>query len=171
MSEISAPTSGNVAQDFRLAMRRLAATVTILSTSDAEGKRFGMVATAVNSVTMDPPTLLVCVNQSASIHAPLRERERFCVNVLMDEHGALVPVFSGQKSGEERFASGDWRQDQDLPYLEGAQSNLFCSIESVTTVGTHSLVIARVTDVRVAEPVAPLLYADGRLAVLDSRSA
>ena len=42
-------------------MRRLAATVTIISTSDANGNRYGMTATAVNSLAMDPPSLLICV--------------------------------------------------------------------------------------------------------------
>ena len=43
---------------FKLAMRRLAATVTIV-TAGREGRRFGMTATAVTSVTAAPPTLLI----------------------------------------------------------------------------------------------------------------
>lgn len=154
-----------VAADFRLAMRRTAATVTLITTADASGKRHGMAATAVNSVTMDPPTLLICVNQGASLHAPLLASGRFCVNVLMFEHHPLVACFSGQKTGETRFETGDWgREDASgLPYLNGAQSNLFCEVVSVTTVGTHSVVIAAVTAVRVADAMAPLLYADGRM--------
>lgn len=159
------PTASDVVPDFRKAMRRVAATVTLISTTDASGRRHGMAATAVNSVTMDPPTLLICVNHSASIHAPLVQSGRFCINVLMPSHHELVGYFSGLKTGEGRFESGDWRLDEasGLPYLHGAQCNLFCRTESVTTVGTHSVIIAAVGAVQIADEVTPLLYANGRL--------
>lgn len=169
MSDAARDDSARVAQDFRLAMRRLAATVTLLSTHGRDGRRHGMAATAVTSVTMDPPTVLVCINRNASIHEPLLEREQFCINVLMEGHHALVGTFSGQKSGEERFAGGGWdaHESNGLPYLADAQSSLFCRVETVTQVGTHSVILARVIDARVADPVAPLLYADGRLSRLE----
>ena len=167
MNPIATPPTTDVTQDFRRAMRRHAATVTIISTAEAGGRRHGMAATAVSSVTMDPPTLLICVNSSASIHAPLLARGQFCVNLLMTSHHELVPLFSGQKSGEERFDTGDWHHHPDhaVPYLRDAQSNLFCTVETVTPVGTHSVILARVVGVQVAESVAPLIYADGRLAM------
>ena len=154
-----------VVPDFCKAMRRLAATVTLISTIDPSGQRHGMAATAVSSVTMDPPTLLICINHGASIHAPLVEKGHFCVNVLMPQHQALVGYFSGLKSGEGRFKTGDWQIDgaTGLPYLRGAQCNLFCRVESVTTVGTHSVIIAAVDSVQVSDEVMPLLYANGRL--------
>ena len=165
MNDMTDTIASAVVPDFRKAMRRLAATVTLISTIDASGRRHGMAATAVNSVSMDPPTLLICVNQAASLHAPLIERGRFCINVLMPAHHELVGRFSGQKSGEDRFDAGDWRIEgtSGLPYLHGAQCNLFCRIESVTPVGTHSVIIAAVETVQVHDDVMPLIYANGRL--------
>ena len=55
---------------FRDAMRRLAATVTIIS-ARGEGRRHGITATAVTSVSRDPPSLLVCVTGSGSLHGLL----------------------------------------------------------------------------------------------------
>ncbi|MFO1074517.1 MAG: LysR substrate-binding domain-containing protein [Geminicoccaceae bacterium] len=155
--------------EFKRAMRRLASTVTIISTADVNGNRYGMAATAVNSVSMDPPSLLVCINHSASIHAPLTGRGAFCVNVLTTEHEDLVSAFGGRLTGAERFTVGDWRDDpQGIPYLEDAQCNLVCEVETVVPFGTHSVVIGHVTGVRVAEGIAPLIYADGRLAASQS---
>lgn len=154
-----------IAGEFKRAMRRLASTVTIVSTADANGNRYGMTATAVNSVSVDPPSLLVCINHAASIHAPLSGRGAFCVNVLTTEHERLVSAFSGRLTGEERFAVGDWRDDgRGIPYLEDAQCNLVCDVETVVPSGTHSIVVGRVVAVRVAEGIAPLIYADGKLA-------
>jgi DNA-binding transcriptional LysR family regulator len=123
-----------------------------------------MTATAVNSLTMDPPSLLICINHSASIHAPLIGRARFCVNVLTTEHEELVSAFSGRLKGDARFQVGEWRDaDGGMPYLEGAQCNLFCEIDSVVPFGTHSIVIGRVSAVRVEEGIRPLIFADGKL--------
>src|SRR4029077_10068694 len=68
--------------DFRKAMRTLASAVSIVSTAH-DDRRFGMTATAVCSLSMQPPTLLVCVNQSTSLHHPLLNAGRFCINILM----------------------------------------------------------------------------------------
>lgn len=97
----------DLAVAFRLAMRRLAATVTIITTSDS-GTRHGMTATAVTSVCADPPSILFCVNQSASIHAPLKVGSRICVNLLKAAHTELSNVFSGKLEGEARFGHGQW---------------------------------------------------------------
>lgn len=161
--------STQVTTEFKRAMRRLATTVTIISTADVNGNRYGMTATAVNSLTMDPPSLLICVNHSASIHSALIGRERFCVNVLTTEHEDLVSAFSGRLKGDARFEVGEWRnEDSGMPYLEGAQCNLFCDIDSVVPFGTHSVVIGRVSAVRVEEGIRPLIFADGKLGATQS---
>jgi flavin reductase (DIM6/NTAB) family NADH-FMN oxidoreductase RutF len=158
-------TTGDVVAEFKRAMRRLAATVTIISTTDKTGARHGMAATAVSSVSMDPPSLLVCINHSASIHGPLTTGKYFCVNVLTTEHEDLVSAFSGRLQGSDRFSVGRWYDDgpTNAPYLDNAQCNLFCEIDSIVSAGTHSIVIAKVTAVRVAESIAPLVYTDGKL--------
>jgi flavin reductase (DIM6/NTAB) family NADH-FMN oxidoreductase RutF len=153
-----------VTAEFKRAMRRLASTVTIITTADVNGNRYGMTATAVNSLTMDPPSLLICVNHTASIHVPLVGRGRFCVNVLTTEHEDLVSAFSGRLKGDARFQVGEWHdEDSGMPYLDGAQCNLFCDIDSVVPFGTHSIVIGRVSAVRVEEGIRPLIFADGKL--------
>ncbi|WP_368744370.1 flavin reductase family protein [Desertibaculum subflavum] len=150
-----------LAVSFRLAMRRLAATVTIITTSDG-GIRHGMTATAVTSVCADPPSLLFCVNQSASIHAPLKVGSQICINLLKAVHTELSQVFSGKLEGEARFAHGRWDAgDFGVPYLADAQANIFGHVEMLMAYGTHSIYIARVTRAIVHPEVAPLVYQDG----------
>ncbi len=152
-------------------MRRMAATVTLVSTSDAEGQRFAMVATSVTSVTMEPPTLLVCVSRTAHVHAPLMARGRMCVNVLLEDQVAVLQAFSGAVPHQERFAGGAWdtHPGLDLPYLAQSQALFFCDIEQVLEVGTHSVVLARVLEARSAQAVRPMVYADGRVGQLAAK--
>ena len=156
------PAPGDLATAFKGAMRRLAATVTIASTRGPDGRPMGMTATAVTSVTADPPALLICVNRSASIHPCLAMGHRFCVNLLASDHGDLSFAFGGRVAPEERFAQGEWAADADVPYLADAQSNIFCVVDALHDYGTHTIVIGKVASVRLHGEVRPLIFGDGR---------
>ncbi len=149
---------------FKLAMRRLAATVTIV-TAGREGWRFGMTATAVTSVTATPPTLLICINRSASIHDIIVETKGFCVNILGTHHADLVGPFGGGAEGEARFGHGAWsHRDGGLPFLDDAQASLFCAVRQTVEYGSHSVLIGEVLSVHLSDAIAPLLYQNGGLA-------
>jgi flavin reductase len=161
------PAAANplVSQPFRDAMRRFATTVSIITCSYG-GSRFGMSATAVTSLSVDPPSLLVCVNKSAATHRVMSRGGKFCVNVLRSVHASLSQAFSGQLKGEDRFRLGNWGQTEDgLPFLDDAQANLFCEIARVVDYGTHTIFIASVDSAKMQEGVDPLLYQDGKYAV------
>jgi len=146
---------------FRDAMRRLAATVTII-TAGSPGQRHGITATAVTSLSMDPPSLLVCVNRSSSLHSLLGESNRFCVNLLRSEQADLSNAFSGKLPSEERFLHGAWKEDKDgLPYLADAQASIFCTRHGAVDHGSHSIFIGAVESVRMIDEVSPLLYSNG----------
>lgn len=151
---------------FRQIMRGVASTVTALSTADA-GQRYGMIATAVMSVSMDPPSLVVAINQSASIHEPLSRGKLLCVNVLSKNQDAISRHFS-KSGGDDRFKKGLWRAysgDRDafrgVPYLPDAQTAMFCKITKEVSFGTHSLFIATVEEVVSNFEATPLVYCDG----------
>lgn len=154
-------TDSSVVPAFKLAMRRLTSTISLVTTSH-EGRRIGMAATAVQSVTTDPATLLVCVNRNASISEPLRERGRFAVNLLHVSHQDLVPIFSGKLKDEARFDHGAWITRHEIPVLADAQAALVCETVDIATVGTHDVIFGRVMHVEVRDEIAPLLYEDGR---------
>ena len=143
---------------FRDAMRGLAATVTIV-TAASGGRRYGMTATSVTSVSMAPPSILVCINQAAELHGVITDTRMFCVNILRQDHVEHSRAFSGALKGEERFAVGTWARGLDeVPYLAGAQSNLFCRPASLLSYGSHTIVVGEVLQVNHREDIAPLLY-------------
>jgi flavin reductase len=155
---------------FREAMRRFATTVSIISCA-GDGCRYGMSATAITSLSVDPPSLLVCVNKSTATHRVLSRGGRFCVNVLRSCHSGLSQAFSGKLKGEDRFRLGNWLETEyGLPFLSDAQANLFCEIARIMDYATHAIFIARVYFVRVQDDVDPLLYQDGRYAIAQSIS-
>ncbi|ANI79777.1 flavin reductase family protein [Sphingobium sp. EP60837] len=143
------------------AMRRLASGVAIVTALGDEAP-VGMAATSITSLTMDPPAVLVCVNQTASIHAHLSPGCPVSINLLSRHQRDVSAAFGGAVARDARFGVGSWTPDaHGLPILEEAQANLSCTIDSMTPYGTHSIVIARVEAVRLSEAVNPLIFQDG----------
>ncbi len=151
-----------IANDFRRVLRGFAATVNIVSSRDGFNN-YGMTATAVTSVSMDPPSLLVAVNERSSMHPVLCTAPRFCINILGSGQARHSSVFGAPGPMAERFEFGDWRlSPDDVPYLADAQANIFCTRVDAHKFGTHSIVVGQVYQLAVGESYAPLVYLDGR---------
>jgi alkylation response protein AidB-like acyl-CoA dehydrogenase/flavin reductase (DIM6/NTAB) family NADH-FMN oxidoreductase RutF len=143
---------------FRDAMRRIASTVTIVTATDHD-RHHGMTVTAVTSVSMEPPSLLVCLNNRTRLHDIMGQARRFCVNVLHDEQAEVSVAFSGALPPEERFDKGAWRNAEDgLGFLEDAQANIFCRKVAAIPYGTHTIFVGQVVEVRLGDAVEPLIY-------------
>ena len=145
---------------FRAAMRRHAAAVTIVTAAD-DRRHHGMTATAVTSLSLEPPSLLVCVNRTTLLHDILVSARRFCVNLLTCEQAQLSGAFSGSVPPGKRFELGAWcRTDEGIDFLADAQANIFCARVATFPYGTHAIFIGEVERVRLSSPVLPLIYHD-----------
>ncbi|ABE43989.1 flavin reductase family protein [Polaromonas sp. JS666] len=143
---------------FRDAMRGIASTVSIVTAGD-RSRGHGMTATAITSVSLDPPALLVCINRKTLLHDIISSTGRFCVNVLAQQHREISNAFSGGVAPHERFSMGDWSETEDgLKYLTSAQARIFCVKKLAIPFGTHTIFVGEVGDVQIAENSAPLLY-------------
>jgi flavin reductase (DIM6/NTAB) family NADH-FMN oxidoreductase RutF len=166
-----------VPASFREAMRKLAASVMIVTSRDQEGQPHGMVASSVISVSMDPPSMLVAVNRDASLHPVLLRSRHFCVNLLSDGQHHLVTPFSQPSLRSQRFRSDDWHNawssdTERLPWLPDAPAVIDCAVELATEYGTHTLFVGRVLSVHcgsaASDATVPLVWLAGQRAVLAS---
>ena len=133
---------------FREAMSRLGAAVNIITTKTADGQDAGFTASAVCSVTDSPPTLLVCLNRSASVYAAVRANGVLAVNTLAPEHRDLSQLFGGKTPIEERFAAARWKVGETgAPLLEDALVSFDCRIAQTFEVGSHTLLICEIAGV------------------------
>src|SRR3546814_11274194 len=87
-------------------------------------------------VSLDPPLLLVCIANSASSGAILREAERFAVNVLQIGQQPASNRFAGK--GEDRYAATPWAIGEfGPPVLHGSLSSFQCARAAVPPGGDH----------------------------------
>ena len=153
-------TDSQLSDGFRQAMRRVASTVNVI-TICVDGQPMGITATAMSSLAADPPSLLVCINRTASLHAPIRDVSHFAVNVLHRDQEHLAQMFADRSKAALRFAGG-WHLDcARPPRLADAQASLLCRRTDHHQFGTHSIFIGVVEEVVVRDEVDPLVYLDG----------
>ena len=158
----AATDTATLAAAVRLALRRMAKSVTVI-TCLHEGRRYAMAATAADALSMDPPSMIVSVNRSASLHAPLSAGADFCINVLGRVHEPVSRACGGGLSGEDRFTVGDWITGPGgVPMLVDAQASFVCHNDISLSYGTHGIFVGRLVDVRSTGDVDPLVYLDGR---------
>jgi flavin reductase len=147
-------------QDYRDAMARLGAAVNIVTTAGPHGHA-GFTATAVCSVTDEPPTLLVCLNRSASVYPIFNANGTLCVNTLSSEQKDLSNLFGGKTSMEERFAAARWNTlVTGAPALEGAVVSFDCRIAAVHAVGTHDVLLCEIVAIKRKDDADGLVYFD-----------
>lgn len=143
---------------FGDAMRHVAATVYAVTTRH-EGQRFGILATAVNSLCFDPPSLLVCINRDSSLHNPLFTQQKFCVNVLGLANRDVAEQFMSPDAAD-RFSVGQWEDDDGVPVLASAQSSFVCRTAHHHEFGTHSVFIGELIAAKHRHDATPLTYFD-----------
>ena len=154
-------TAATLTQNFRRAMRRVASTVNVISIR-VGGQPMGITATAVSPISMDPPSLLVCINRAASVHGSMEDVSHFRVNVLHREQETVAQMFADRTQHPLRFQSGWDLSCAAAPRLVDAQATILCRRIDSHSFGTHSIFIGIVEEASARDDVDPLVYLDGR---------
>jgi flavin reductase (DIM6/NTAB) family NADH-FMN oxidoreductase RutF len=147
--------------DAKRALRRLASSVSIV-TCRHDARRYAMTATSISALSMAPPSMLVCVNRSATFHAALSQASEFGINVLGRTHVVISKLCSGEASAESRFNVGDWDTRAAAPVLVDAQAAIICRKDKQLEYGTHTVFMGRIISIAMNGDVDPLIYVDGQ---------
>jgi flavin reductase len=147
--------------EFLDGMRRFASSVCVVTTADA-GRRHGITVTSLASVSVEPPTLLVCIRRDSPSAAAIQASGVFCVNLLSEGSREIAHLFSGACGGTRhlRFDRVDWSNGRTgCPVLAGSVNAFECRLEHTAHVATHCVFFAAVVGIHRGGG-APLLYAD-----------
>ncbi|MEU0031499.1 flavin reductase family protein [Streptomyces sp. NPDC006335] len=145
----------DLADGFVRGMRRLASGVCVVTTATADGKRCGLTATAVSSLSLCPPSLVVGVNRRSRLGEVIKDVPAFAVNILGTRHRGVAEVFAGNVAGirgTARFDHGEWRPSAEgVPVLDDAPASFICKVDDIIERNTHLLLIGVVTGVQVSD--------------------
>ena len=145
---------------FIAAMRVYPAAVTIIATGHAP-QRAGLTATAVCSLSADPPRLLACVNATSGTAAAVLRNRVFSVNLLAPSQEVLAGRFASPGiTGDARFEGDLWHQEGEAPLLRGATAGFLCRLAEHHLAGSHRVLIGDCLEVsHLSDPA--LVYRDG----------
>jgi 3-hydroxy-9,10-secoandrosta-1,3,5(10)-triene-9,17-dione monooxygenase reductase component len=154
------------------AMRRQFGGVSVI-TAGSGPDRTGLTVTSAVSLSLDPPTMLVCVNRNASAWPIIRRERHFCVNVLDARHRHVADRFAGRSGvkGAERYEGSRWRQFVTGAWgLEDALAVIDCAVEEIIERHSHGIIIGSVQWAHIEQGSEALVYGHGayRALSLDS---
>jgi 3-hydroxy-9,10-secoandrosta-1,3,5(10)-triene-9,17-dione monooxygenase reductase component len=156
------------AATFKDAMRRLVGGVSVITAGAGEA-RTGLTVTSAHSLSVDPPTMLVCVNRIASAWPVIRREGHFCVNVLDARHQNIADRFTGRNGvkGAERYEGARWRQFATGAFgLEDALAVIDCAVEETIERHSHGIIIGAVQAIHIGGGGEALVYGHGRYRTL-----
>ncbi len=147
------------ADRFRYLMAGFPTGVAVVTTIGAQGRPWGMTCSSLCSVSLDPPTLLVCLRDGSPTLDALVHRETFAVNLL--HHGARRTAEAFASGAPDRFERVRWSAPADSggPHLPGDSHVIAdCRVSRTEPVNDHVVVFGEVLRVAVVAMGRPLLY-------------
>lgn len=149
------------ADEFKKAMQLWASGVCVVTTQSEQMGLQGMTVTAFSSVSVEPPQILVCLNDSAETGEGIQESQCFAVNILNADQQDASNQFAGGSSQEQRFENTAWEAGTTgAPVLIDSLMSLECKVVERVRAGTHWIVIGEV-QVSTLRSGDPLLYYRG----------
>jgi flavin reductase (DIM6/NTAB) family NADH-FMN oxidoreductase RutF len=150
---------------FRAVLGRFASGITVVTAMDASDTPHGMTVSAFSSLSLEPPLILVCVANDATMAPLLAVCTSFAVNVLRDGQEALSRRFAGRI--DDRFAGVGYQiGEHGNPLLDDVLTWMECHVVARHPAGDHTILVGHV-DAAVANDGRPLLYYRGGYAQLE----
>lgn len=144
---------------LRRTMRQWATGVAVVS-SRSDGRIHGMTVSSFTSVSLDPPLVLVSLENQARTHAMVTDSGVFAVSVLEEDQREISDIFAGRVSDDEnRFEGQEFTlSETGCPILEGSLAYLDCQVQSAERGGTHTVFLGLVLAAEPLRQGRPLLY-------------
>lgn len=150
-------------EHFRRGMRRLTGAVNLVTTMHRD-QPHGLTATAVCSLSGQPPRLLACVNVAGKTFDSILQSRRMGVSVLAYRHLDLAKAFANMVDigREKRFSDAAWAwTDTGAPVLSDALVAFDCVVDELFVTPSHGVIIGEIKQVRFGPEGDPLLYNEG----------
>lgn len=134
--------------------------MTIVTAADS-GRQFGTTVSAVSSVSLEPPTLLVCLNRTSRTREVVDRTSRFAVNILGVGQGDLARTFATDR--DDKFDGVEFETGRfGVPLLRDAIAHIECTVRETATSGTHTVFFGEVQRAERFEGE-PILYYRGQV--------
>src|SRR5205807_4681344 len=89
-------------EEFKAAMRHFASGVTIV-TAEHEDDLYGITVSAYSSISLDPPIVMVAINNASPLTDMILKAEHYAVHILSSDQQELSSIFATSIPGVEKY--------------------------------------------------------------------
>ncbi|WP_110207111.1 flavin reductase [Nocardioides daejeonensis] len=147
-------------EDLKEFNRKFVTGVTVVTTQDSAGRPRGLAVSAYMPISLDPPLVAVCVQNSSSTYPSLFESEHLGINIIANTQRLVVDTFASKS--DDKFAGLDWHAGPEgSPLIRGSAASIEAEIKERFRAKTHVLIVAQVTYLEVSN-VDPMVYKAAR---------
>lgn len=152
-------------RDLRRVLGTFVTGVTVVTTTDDEGRFHGVTANSFSSVSLDPPLVLWSQAVKSHSHPAFFKADRFTVNILAEDQIELSKRFA--KSSHDKFTGIDIDIGSGgVPLLRNCSARLQCRVVSRVPGGDHTIYVGEVLAIDQSERK-PLVFGNGRYLLAD----
>lgn len=125
--------------------------------AEVEGTRVGLAASTFVPVSLDPPLVSFCVQNTSSTWPKLKDLPCLGISVLGEAHDEAARTLAA-KTGDRFAGLQTVSADSGAVFVEGTSVWLESSIEQLVPAGDHTIVVLRVSEITVHSDVAPIVF-------------
>jgi flavin reductase (DIM6/NTAB) family NADH-FMN oxidoreductase RutF len=125
--------------------------------AEIDGTRVGLAASTFVPVSLDPPLVSFCVQNSSETWPKLKDLPSLGISVLGESHDAAARTLAA-KTGDRFAGLQTVSRESGAVFIEGTSVWLESAIEQLVPAGDHTIVILRVCDITVHADVAPIVF-------------
>lgn len=149
-------------EDFKEAIKKFATGVCVVTT-ESDGEVNGMTATAISSLSVTPPQVIVCIDKKNHSHSLIKKSSVFAINVLSVNQKESSNIFAtpGKAKAEHLLSLETITGPTGSPIIKDSIAFLDCKLISIHDSGDHSIFIGEVVGSGTLSNDPPLLYFNG----------
>jgi len=125
--------------------------------AEVNGVREGLAASTFVPVSLDPPLVSFCVQNTSTTWPKLKLVPLLGISVLGEAHDEVVRTLAA-KTGDRFTGLETVSNGGGAVFIKGTSVWLESAIEQLIPAGDHTIVVLRVSDVRVDPDVAPIVF-------------
>lgn len=136
---------------YKDALARFPSGVCVVTTVDESERPWGFTASAFCALSLDPPLVLVCLDQRADSHATFVAANGFAISILASHQMALALRFATRAIEKFEGVAIRYGSATGLPLIPEAVVHLECRMHQTVPIGDHTILVGEVVGAVVAE--------------------
>lgn len=158
------------AQLFRQAWGKFASGVSVVTSIEPDGGVHGMAANGINSVSLEPLLVLICVGHNRNSYPLIKQSGRFCINILTQAQQNVAEYYAAPAEKRLDEPPTAFRLTKNgSAFIEDSLASIDCRVVTEYETGDHTIFIAEAEEIEVNSGN-PLLFFEGKFGQLGKMS-